>query len=159
MYIYVHLLTFWCAYLCVNFYLCTYLCASFLCAFMYIYVHTSALMSWLWLLYNLHSYSTKPELKVYPSSNFTRGMLEIRNVEDLWQWSRLEKILSAFRRFFLKNSSSPSSSSSRVKFSRYAKTFSVSYSNFWNIHFTDSSLFSLTTFLRTGFQSTLECAE
>ena len=39
-------------------------------------------------------HSTKPELRF---SNPVRGGLEIRDGEDLWQWSRLEIRLNAFR--------------------------------------------------------------
>ena len=38
--------------------------------------------------------STKTTLRLYPA----RGMSEIRDGEDLWQWSRLEIRLNAFRR-------------------------------------------------------------
>ena len=41
---------------------------------------------------------TKPEFRFCASSNPSRGMSEIRGGEDLWQWSRLEIRLSAFRR-------------------------------------------------------------
>ena len=37
---------------------------------------------------------TKSTLRLYPA----RGMSEIRDGEDLWQWSRLEIKLNAFRR-------------------------------------------------------------
>ena len=42
--------------------------------------------------------STKPELNLYAGSNPVRGVSEIRDGEDLWQWSRLEIRLNAFRR-------------------------------------------------------------
>ena len=42
--------------------------------------------------------STKPELRFCASSNPARGVSEIRGGEDLWQWSRLEIKLNAFRR-------------------------------------------------------------
>ena len=45
-----------------------------------------------------HLHSTKPELKFCTGSNPARGVSEIRNGEDLWQWSRLEMGLNAFRR-------------------------------------------------------------
>ena len=43
-------------------------------------------------------YSTKPVLRFCAGSNPARGVLEIRDGEDLWQWSRLEIRLNAFRR-------------------------------------------------------------
>ena len=60
-------------------------------------------------------HSTKPELRFCAGSNPARGVLEIRDGEDLWQWSRLEIRLNAFRRstrsqkqFIIINSSSSS---------------------------------------------------
>ena len=35
-------------------------------------------------------HSTKPELRFCPGSNPAHGVSEIRDGEDLWQWSRLE---------------------------------------------------------------------
>ena len=35
-------------------------------------------------------HSTKPEFRFCADSNPARGVLEIRDGEDLWQWSRLE---------------------------------------------------------------------
>ena len=43
-------------------------------------------------------HSTKPELKFCAGSNPARGVSEIRDGEDLWQWSRLEIRLNVFRR-------------------------------------------------------------
>ena len=43
-------------------------------------------------------HSTKPKLRFCPVSSPSRGVLEIRDGEDLWQWSRLEIRLNAFRR-------------------------------------------------------------
>ena len=43
-------------------------------------------------------HSTKPELRFCAGSNPARGVSEIRDSEDLWQWSRLEIRLNAFRR-------------------------------------------------------------
>ena len=43
-------------------------------------------------------HSTKPELRFCAGSNPARGVLEICDGEDLWQWSRLEIRLNAFRR-------------------------------------------------------------
>ena len=40
-------------------------------------------------------HSTKPELWFCTGSNPAGSMLEIRDVEDLWQWSRLEIRLTA----------------------------------------------------------------
>ena len=42
--------------------------------------------------------STKSELRFCASSNPASGVSEIRDGEDLWQWSRLEIKLKAFRR-------------------------------------------------------------
>ena len=43
-------------------------------------------------------HSTNPELRFSAGSDPARGMSEIRDGEDLWQWSRLEIRLNAFRR-------------------------------------------------------------
>ena len=43
-------------------------------------------------------HSTKPELRFCAGSNPARAGLEIRDGEDLWKWSRLEKRLNTFRR-------------------------------------------------------------
>ena len=43
-------------------------------------------------------HSAKPELRFCTGSNPAWGMLETRDGEDLWQWSRLEIKLNAFRR-------------------------------------------------------------
>ena len=43
-------------------------------------------------------HSTKPELRFFAGANPARGMSEIRNGEDLWQWFCLEIRLNAFRR-------------------------------------------------------------
>ena len=43
-------------------------------------------------------HSTKPELRFCAGSNHARGVSEIRDGEDLRQWSRLEIRLNAFRR-------------------------------------------------------------
>ena len=43
-------------------------------------------------------HSTKPELRFCAGSNPARGVSEIRDGEDLWQWSLLEIRLNAFRR-------------------------------------------------------------
>ena len=40
-------------------------------------------------------YSTKPELRFCAGSNPSRGLSEIRDGENLWQWSRLEIRLNA----------------------------------------------------------------
>ena len=45
-----------------------------------------------------HVHSTKPELRFCAASNPARSVSEIRDGEDLWQQSRLEKKLNAFRR-------------------------------------------------------------
>ena len=42
-------------------------------------------------------HSTKPELRLCTGSNPARGVSEIHDGEDLWQWSRLEIRLNAFR--------------------------------------------------------------
>ena len=43
-------------------------------------------------------HSTKSELNSCAGTNPARGVSEIRDGEDLWQWSRLEIKLNAFRR-------------------------------------------------------------
>ena len=43
-------------------------------------------------------HSTKPELRFCAGSNPARNVSEICDGEDLWQWSRLEIRLNAFRR-------------------------------------------------------------
>ena len=43
-------------------------------------------------------HSAKPELGFCASSNPAHGVSEIRDSENLWQWSWLERRLSAFRR-------------------------------------------------------------
>ena len=43
-------------------------------------------------------HSTKPELRYCAGSNPARGVSEICDGEDLWQWSRLEIKLNALRR-------------------------------------------------------------
>ena len=43
-------------------------------------------------------HSAKPEVRLCASSNPARGVSEIRDGEDLWQWSWLEIRLNAFRR-------------------------------------------------------------
>ena len=42
-------------------------------------------------------HSTKLQLKFCAGSNPARGLSEIRDGEDLWQWPRLEIRLNAFR--------------------------------------------------------------
>ena len=41
-------------------------------------------------------HSTKTELRLHAGSNPAHGMSQIRDGEDLWQWSRLEIRLNAF---------------------------------------------------------------
>ena len=41
-------------------------------------------------------YSTKPELRFCTGPNSARGMSEIHDGEDLWQWSQLEIRLNVF---------------------------------------------------------------
>ena len=43
-------------------------------------------------------HSTKPELRFCAGSNPVHGLSEIRDGEGLWQWSRLEIRVNAFRR-------------------------------------------------------------
>ena len=43
-------------------------------------------------------HSTKPELKFCAGSNPARGVSEVRDGEDLWQWSRLEIRLNTILR-------------------------------------------------------------
>ena len=47
---------------------------------------------------NAQLHSTKPELRFCANSNPARGVSEIRDGEDLWEWSRLEIKLNIFRR-------------------------------------------------------------
>ena len=54
-------------------------------------------------------HSTKPELRFYTDLNSARGVSEIHDGEDLWQWSRLEIRLNVFRR-----STIPSNNSSII---------------------------------------------
>ena len=59
---------------------------------------TSSRQKW----YSGYHYCTtsfnKPELRFCAGSRPARGVSEIRNGENLWQWSRLEIRLNAFRR-------------------------------------------------------------
>ena len=58
-------------------------------------------------------HSTKPELRFCTGSNPACGVSEIRDREDLWQWSQLEIRLTPFiGQQYHKNNSSPSSSTS-----------------------------------------------
>ena len=43
-------------------------------------------------------HSSKPELRFCAGSNPARGVSDICDGEDLWQWSRIEIRLNAFRR-------------------------------------------------------------
>ena len=43
-------------------------------------------------------HSKKPELRFCPDSNLARGMSDIHDGEDFWQWSRLKIRLNTFRR-------------------------------------------------------------
>ena len=57
---------------------------------------------WLWhrgvvVITTAQLHSTKPELRFCAGSNPARDVPEIRSGEDLWQWSRLEIRLNAFR--------------------------------------------------------------
>ena len=42
-------------------------------------------------------HSTNPEFRFCAGSNPARGVSEIHNDKDLWEWSRLEKRLNASR--------------------------------------------------------------
>ena len=68
---------------------------------------------------------TKSEPKVCVGSNPAVGVLEIRNSEDVWRWSRLEIRLNAFlgQPYHKNNSSSSSSSSSSQEISPSKKPF------------------------------------
>ena len=61
-------------------------------------------------------HSTKPELKFCAGSNPARGVPEIRDGEDLWQWSRLEIRLNALRRSTIPQRALSSSSRKSIKF-------------------------------------------
>ena len=56
-------------------------------------------------------HSTKPELRLCGGSNPASGVSEICDDENLWQWSRLEIRLHAFRRSNIPQNNSSSSSS------------------------------------------------
>ena len=47
-------------------------------------------------------HSTKPELRFCAGSNLASGVSEIRDGEDLWQWSWLEIRLNAFLNYKFK---------------------------------------------------------
>ena len=51
---------------------------------------------WLVVITTAQLHSTKPKLRFCAGSNPARCMSEIRNGEELWQWSRLEIRLNAF---------------------------------------------------------------
>ena len=51
---------------------------------------------WLVVITTAQLHSTKPKLRFCAGSNPARCMSEIRNGEDLWQWSRLEIRLNTF---------------------------------------------------------------
>ena len=51
-----------------------------------------------WCITTAQLHSTKPELRFCAGSNPTRSVSENHDGEDLWQWSRLEIRLNAFRR-------------------------------------------------------------
>ena len=72
-------------------------------------------------------HSTKPELRFCAGSNPAGGVSEIRDGEDLWQWSQLEIRLNAFRQSTIpqNNSSSSSSSSSLSSSSSSLTSFSI----------------------------------
>ena len=53
---------------------------------------------WCLIITTAKFHSTKPELRFCAVSNPACGVPEIRDVEDLWQWSRLEIRLNAFCR-------------------------------------------------------------
>ena len=53
---------------------------------------SGAVVCWLSLLHNFI------QLSLNAGSNPARGVSEIHNSEDLWQWSQLEIRLNAFRR-------------------------------------------------------------
>ena len=55
-------------------------------------------------------HSTKSELRFCANSNPARGLSEIRDSEDLWQWSQQEIRLNAFRWSTIAQSNSSSSS-------------------------------------------------
>ena len=54
-------------------------------------------------------HSTKPELRFCVGSNPACGVSEIHDGEDLWQWSRLDIKLNAFRRSTIPQKQSSSS--------------------------------------------------
>ena len=81
-------------------------------------------MWWLSLLHNFIQIS--PELRPFAGSNPARGVSEIRDGKDLWQWSRLEIRLNAFRQSTIpQNNSSSSSSCFSSKYSLWK--YSIKY--------------------------------
>ena len=78
-------------------------------------------------------HSTKPELRFCAGSNPARGVSEICNSEDLWQWSRPEIRLNAFRRSTIQQNNSSSSSSSSSS-SMLKKNFSLNQWSLFSIH-------------------------
>ena len=78
-------------------------------------------------------HSTKAELRFCASSNPACSVSEIRDGEDLWQWSRLEIRLNAFRRSTIPQKQFINSSLIRcyfeqTKFRKMSKHFSI-YTN------------------------------
>ena len=72
---------------------------------LFICLFTLAIRFWEWMwgcgvvvITTAQDHSTKPELRFCAGSYPARGVSEIRDGEDLWQWSRLEIRLNAFRR-------------------------------------------------------------
>ena len=53
---------------------------------------------WWWMIITTAQLYSKPELRFYTGSNPARDVSEIHDGENLWQWSRLEIRLNAFRR-------------------------------------------------------------
>ena len=75
-------------------------------------------------------HSKKPELRFCAGSNPARGVSEIRDGEDLWQWSPLEIRLNAFRRSTYHKNNSSSSSGFRTKDSCIREYIAITHSIF-----------------------------
>ena len=66
---------------------------------LYFVLTPSKIQLWTWsVVFSLSLHLNKPELRFCPGLNPARGVSEISDGEDLWQWSRLEKGLHVFRR-------------------------------------------------------------
>ena len=93
-------------------------------------------------------HSTKPELKFCVVSNPARGVVEIRDGENLWQWSQLKITLNAIRR-----STIPQKQFIKEITSNKTKYVLVE-NGFWKLQTNHSSLFTgQSYFLNDGSQN------